>query len=65
MVVPPELSADERTVYKETVSTLLESYSEVQRLMASHLESQLPKPDEMKPEAYRRNLAARAFDVAR
>ena len=25
----------------------------------------LPRPDDMKPDAYRRNLAARAFDVAR
>ena len=29
------------------------------------LAERLPRPDEMKPEAYRRNLAARAFDVAR
>jgi hypothetical protein len=29
------------------------------------LEERLPRPEEMKPEAYRRNLAARAFDVAR
>jgi hypothetical protein len=29
------------------------------------LAARLPRPDDMKPEAYRRNLAARAFDVAR
>ena len=33
--------------------------------MASYLETQLPKPEDMKPDAYKRNLAARAFDVAR
>ena len=33
--------------------------------MAAHLETQLPRPDDMKPDAYKRNLAARAFDVAR
>ena len=37
----------------------------VQARMAAHLETQLPKPDDMKPDAYKRNLAARAFDVAR
>ena len=29
------------------------------------LAEQLPRPEEMKPDAYQRNLAARAFDVAR
>jgi thymidylate synthase ThyX len=29
------------------------------------LAQRLPRPDDMKPEAYRRNLSARAFDVAR
>ena len=29
------------------------------------LAERLPRPEEMKPDAYRRNLAARAFDVAR
>jgi thymidylate synthase ThyX len=29
------------------------------------LQEQLPQPEDMKPEAYKRNLAARAFDVAR
>ena len=29
------------------------------------LTERLPRPDDMKPDAYQRNLAARAFDVAR
>ncbi len=65
VVVPPELSADERAVYESAAATLLQSYTAVQARMASYLETQLPKPDDMKPDAYRRNLAARAFDVAR
>ena len=65
VIVPPELNADERAVYEETAAVLLRSYTQVQARMAAHLESQLPKPDDMKVEAYKRNLAARAFDVAR
>ena len=30
-----------------------------------HLTEKLPRPDDMKPDAYQRNIAARAFDVAR
>ncbi len=30
-----------------------------------HLTEKLPRPEDMKPDAYQRNLAARAFDVAR
>ncbi len=33
--------------------------------MDAHLREALPQPESMKPEAYRRNIAARAFDVAR
>ncbi|MFN9892283.1 MAG: FAD-dependent thymidylate synthase, partial [Acidobacteriota bacterium] len=31
----------------------------------AHLSARRPRPDEMKPDAYQRNIAARAFDVAR
>ena len=33
--------------------------------MRAWYEEKLPRPDEMKPEAYKRNIAARAYDVAR
>ena len=33
--------------------------------MRAWYEENLPRPDDMKPEAYRRNIAARAYDVAR
>ncbi len=65
VVAPPELSADERAVYEAASAGLLRAYQTVQERMAAHLETQLPKPDDMKPDAYKRNLAARAFDVAR
>ncbi len=65
VVVPPELTADERNIYHSATAVLLKSYSEIQERVAAYLETQLPKPDDMKLDTYRRNLAARAFDVAR
>jgi thymidylate synthase ThyX len=65
VVTPPELTADENAVYQAAANALLRAYQDVQERVAAHLAEQLPKPADMKPEAYRRNLAARAFDVAR
>src|SRR5204862_1301789 len=44
---------------------LLEAYNVVNTRAFEYLADVLPRPEEMKPEAYRRNIAARAFDVAR
>ncbi|MDQ2711261.1 MAG: FAD-dependent thymidylate synthase [Acidobacteriota bacterium] len=65
VIVPPELTADEKTVYKSAAEQLLQAYKTVQERVLDHLLNALPRPEEMKPDAYRRNLAARAFDVAR
>ena len=65
VVVPPELTAAERTAYESASAVLLRAYSDIQARVAAYLETQLPMPDDMKPDAYKRNLAARAFDVAR
>lgn len=65
VVVPPELTVPEKAIYEPAAAALLSAYREVQQLAAEHLEHQLPRPASMKPDAYRRNLAARAFDVAR
>jgi thymidylate synthase ThyX len=65
VVAPPELTADESAVYQTAAAALLHAYTEVQERVAAHLEGQLSRPDDMRPDAYRRNLAARAFDVAR
>jgi thymidylate synthase ThyX len=65
VITPPEFTADEGAIYQTAAATLLETYQQVQERVAAHLEEQLPRPQEMKPDAYRRNLAARAFDVAR
>ena len=65
VIVPPELNPAEAETYLSTTARLLDAYREVQRRAFSHLHEQLPCPADMKPEAYRRNLTARAFDIAR
>ncbi len=64
-VVPPEFNADEATVYAEAGQRLLEAYKTIHERMTEHLSETLPRPESMKPDAYARNIAARAFDVAR
>src|SRR5256885_4135668 len=64
-VTPPELSETEAADYCAAGEALLTAYAKVQELAFATLCERLPRPEEMKPEAYRRNLAARAFDVAR
>lgn len=65
VVTPPELTKQEADVYFDATQTMLEAYSAVQQRAFEYLEEQLPKPEDMKPDAYKRNLSARAFDVAR
>jgi thymidylate synthase ThyX len=65
VILPPELSADEAELYTQTAEELLRAYRRVQHCAFSYLQEQLPPPAEMKPETYRRNLSARAFDIAR
>ena len=65
VIVPPELTADEVTIYYDAAQNLLRAYQSVQQQAFDYLQQELPQPPDMKPEAYRRNIAARAFDVAR
>jgi thymidylate synthase ThyX len=64
-VAPAEFSGAEAALYQTAGDALLAAYSEVNALAFQCLSDRLPRPDDMKPEAYRRNVAARAFDVAR
>jgi thymidylate synthase ThyX len=64
-VTPPEFDAAQAAAYQEAAGALLEGYNQVHAKVFDHLAGKLPRPEEMKPEAYRRNLKARAFDVAR
>jgi thymidylate synthase ThyX len=64
-IVPPEFGESEAALYVAQASRLLEAYRQIHERMTEFLEEKHPRPGEMKPETYRRNLAARAFDVAR
>lgn len=64
-VTPPEFNAEQAAVYTEAAAKLLAGYHEVHAKVFDALSEQLPQPESMKPDAYQRNLRARAFDVAR
>src|ERR1700684_3189901 len=62
-VTPPEFDAAEAALYEETANKLLAGYKQIHAAMSEHLAGRLPRPENMKPEAYQRNIDARAFDV--
>src|SRR5947209_906906 len=62
VIVPGELTSDEAQRYTAAAEGLLAAYRQVQERAFSYLQKQLPQPSDMKPDAYRRNLSARAFD---
>ena len=65
----PELApadgAAYQAAYQEAGRALLAAYGKVQELALACLAERLPRPADMPPGTYQRNLAARAFDVAR
>ena len=64
-ITPPEFTAAQAESYRAGGEALLAAYAKVNELAFARLTERLPRPEDMKPEAYRRNIAARAFDVAR
>ncbi len=64
-VIPPDLTSEQASIYQEAGAKLLSGYREIHGRVLDFLADRLPRPEGMKSEAYRRNLAARAFDVAR
>jgi len=64
-VTPPELTGTDADTYAAAGQKLLDAYHKIHQTVLQHLTEKLPRPDDMKPDAYQRNLAARAFDVAR
>lgn len=64
-IVPPEFDAAQSAVYSEAGGRLLDAYRSIHDKAVAHLSEKLPRPEDMKPDAYRRNIAARAFDLAR
>jgi len=64
-VTPPGLSGGQQPLYQQTAATLLDEYQAIHAEMVRFLSDRLPRPEDMKPEVYKRNIAARAVDVAR
>ncbi len=64
-VAPPELPPEHSETYQSAGRALLDAYGLVHAAELERLRGALPRPAEMKPDAYERNIAARAFDVAR
>ena len=64
-VTPPELSVTDAAAYRSVGDALLAAYTQLKEKAFACLSGRLPRPDDMKPEVYARNVAARAFDVAR
>ena len=64
-VRPPGFSESEALAYESAAEKLLGTYHEIHAKAKEHLREKLPRPEEMKPDAYDRNITARAFDVAR
>src|SRR5258706_4960295 len=58
-VTPPEFSCADAAAYGRAARALLEAYGAVNARAFEYLTAVLPRPEEMKPEVYKRNLAAR------
>ncbi len=64
-VRPSGLDLEQERIYDAASTRLLEAYHAIHKRTVDFLTDALPRPEEMKPDAYQRNIAARAFDVAR
>src|SRR5512133_3244125 len=64
-ITPPELTGADTETYRAAGEALLAAYAQVNERAVACLAERLPRPDDMKPDAYQRNIAARAFDLAR
>ena len=62
-VTPPELAGE--ASFAPAMQALFDAYQGLSERMAEQLAGRHPRPETMTPEAYRRTLRARAFDVAR
>jgi thymidylate synthase ThyX len=64
-ITPPEFDAAQTAAYQQAAAKLVAGYNQIHAQVSDYLTEQLPRPEAMKPEVYKRNIAARAFDVAR
>src|SRR4030081_3274315 len=60
-ISPPEFNAAHAATYRAAGEALLAGYADVHARVLANLRDRLPRPDDMKPDAYERNLNARAF----
>jgi len=61
----PELTGETRATYTGSIDALFAAYDQIGAGMLQALQGSIPRPAEMKEDAYVRTLKARAFDVAR
>ncbi len=64
-ITPPELCPADAAAYEAAARRLISEYKELHAAMVAHLRETLPRPADMEAGAYERNIAARAYDVAR
>jgi thymidylate synthase ThyX len=64
-ITPPEFDAAQTAAYQQAAASLVGGYNQIHAKVSDYLTERLPRPESMKPEMYKRNIAARAFDVAR
>ena len=64
-VTPPEFGEADAATYQAAGRKLLSAYEKLHELKFEELTASLPRPQDMKADAYERNLKARAFDIAR
>src|SRR5580692_9662635 len=62
-IVPQDLAGHDAERFTAAGEALLRAYASVHARVNEYLTGELPRPESMKPEAYKRNIAARAFDV--
>ena len=58
-------NAAARSLFRDGIDRLFFEYQAISARMFVHLQERMPRPIDMKQEAYERTLRARAFDVAR
>jgi len=61
----PHLDSHHRADYTRAIEALFAAYNDLSAGMFEALKGVVPRPDEMKEDAYARTLKARAFDAAR
>ena len=64
-VTPPEFDVSQAAVYQQAAGEMLAGYNQIHAKVFDHLAEKHPRPEGMSPQAYERNVKARAFDVAR